>query len=257
MEEKSEDCCSNDRGPISVFSQKTVTQRLKEFVKDKKKYEVEYTMLRYSAIAFLLLVILEVMGYFAFFRNTPDFIADYAWWIFYIDLTVISIGAAIWHFKAYKARFNCMLGMMIGMTFGMQVGMMLGTILGATNGLFIGGTVGMILAQVVGIYTGNCCGIMGILEGMMAGVMGGVMGGMIGTMFIVDNILLFMPFFMLSNLLIMWGTSYMLFEEVVEDNSQTTKQPIDFTTFFSASLIVTGLLIAFIVYGPKTGLAAL
>ena len=66
-----------------------------------------------------------------------------------------------------------------------------------------------------------------------------------------------MPFFMISNLLIMWGTSYMLFEEVVEGNPKIIKQPIDFTTFFSACLIVTFLLIAFIVYGPKTGLAAL
>jgi|TARA_B100001971_G_C18256846_1_gene582894 hypothetical protein len=249
--ETTDDCCSDND-----ISRKTIGQGFKEFIQDKEKYKLEYTMLKYSAITFLLIFALEVIGYLAFFRKTPNFMNDYGWWILYTNLTVVSIGAAIWHFKSYKAKFNCMLGMMIGMTFGMQVGMMIGTILGATNGLFIGGTVGMIIAEIVGIYTGNCCGIMGVLEGMMAGVMGGVMGGMIGTMFVVDNILLFMPFFMISNLLIMWGTSYMLFEEVVEDNPQTKKQPIDFTTFFSACLIITVLLVAFIVYGPKTGLAA-
>ena len=252
-----DDCCSDTDKSIQEMSKKTIGQGFKEFIKDKEKYHIEYTMLRYSWITFLLISVVQVIGYFTFFKNTPNFIGDYGWWMLYTNLTVVSIGAAIWHFKSYKAEFNCMLGMMIGMTFGMQVGMMIGTILGATNGLFIGGTVGMIIAQVVGIYTGNCCGIMGVLEGMMAGVMGGVMGGMIGTMFVVDNILLFMPFFMISNLLIMWGTSYMLFEEVVEGNSKTKKQPIDFTTFFSACLIATVLLIAFIVYGPKTGLAAL
>ena len=96
---------------------------------------------------------------------------------------------------------------------------------------------------------------MGLLEGMMAGVMGGLMGSMIGTMFAVDHILWLMPFFMFINLVIMWGLSYMLFEEVVEHQEKIEKRPLDFTTFFSYCLIATTFFIILMVYGFKTGLA--
>ena len=150
-----------------------------------------------------------------------------------------------------------MVGMMIGMTFGMQTGMMLGTIIAATNGLFVGGLTAMLIAVSVGFYNGKCCGIMGVMEGMMAGVMGGIMGSMIGTMFRVDHILWFMPAFTLINILILWGLSYMLFEEVVEHNPSTKKAPVSFSTFFFACLIVSAALTTLIVYGPRTGLAAI
>ena len=96
---------------------------------------------------------------------------------------------------------------------------------------------------------------MGVMEGMMAGVMGGLMGAMIGTMMRVDNILLFMPVFMILNLFIMWGLSYMLFEEVVEDNPTIQKKEINFLTFFSYCFIATLIITILIIYGPKTGLA--
>ncbi|MBI4440545.1 cation transporter [Candidatus Woesearchaeota archaeon] len=242
------------RASLEPFQRKTFRERCRDFVENRHKYHVEYTMLKYSALTLVLLVLIEVMAYVAFFQNM-DILAKYSWWTLYIDLAVISIGSAIWHIKSYKANVTSMVGMMVGMTFGMQTGMMIGTILGATNGLFIGGTTAMLLAVGVGFYNGKCCGIMGVMEGMMAGVMGGIMGSMIGTMFRVDHILWFMPIFIAFNMLIMWGLSYMLFEEVIEDNQNVAKKHIDFNTFFSYSVIATATLIVLMIYGPKTGLA--
>ena len=110
---------------------------------------------------------------------------------------------------------------------------------------------------IAGVYNGKCCGIMGIMEGMMAGIMGGVMGSMIGVMFRVDYINIFMPFFMLANIMVMFGLSYMLFEEIVEDNINVRKKSLNFSKFFSYFLIINLILILIMVYGPKTGLARL
>jgi len=244
------------RADLQPFVRKTFMERCRDFKQNKKKYEVEYTLIKYSVLAFILLAVMDVLAYFALFKIIPNFISKYAWWLLYINLTVVSVGAAVWHFKSYKASITTMMGMMIGMTFGMQTGMMLGTIIGATNGLFMGGMTGMVLASALGIYTGKCCGAMGVLEGLMAAVMGGPMGAMIGSMFFVDHILWFMPVFMLLNLIIMWGLSYLLFEEVIEHNMKIQKKPIDFTTFLSYCVIVSAALTTLIVYGFKTGLAA-
>lgn len=244
------------RASLNAFDNKTLFLRVKEFFTNKEKYEIEYRMIKYSILALAFLCTLDVLAYYALFKNTPDFVAKYAWWLFYTNLAVVSIGAAIWHLKSYKSQVTHMVGMMIGMTFGMQTGMMLGTIIGATNGLFVGGTVSMLIAVGVGYYNGKCCGIMGIMEGMTAGVMGGVMGSMIGTMFSVDHIFYFMPIFILVNILIMLGLSIMLYEEMVEDKKVQKKQ-IDFITYMAYCLIATTILTLFIIYGPKTGLASL
>jgi hypothetical protein len=235
---------------------KTINERLKDFIRNKKKYEVEYTMLRYSLLVFVLISLLELIAYFALFKDMPHFVSRYAWWIFYLNIAVVALASSIWHLKSYKTEVTMMAGMMIGMTFGMQTGMMIGTIITATNGLITGGLIGMLSAVTVGFYNGKCCGIMGILEGMMAGVMGGLMGGMIGTMFYVDHILLLMPFFMLINVLIMAGLSYMLYEEMVE-GKKIQKTPIEFGKLFSYSLVITVVFITIMIYGPKTGLPAL
>ncbi len=243
------------RAAFEPFQRKSFSERFKDFKENKHKYQVEYTMLKYSVLTFLILTLLEVMSYIAFLKNKPEFLAHYGWWMFYLNLAVISIGSGMWHIKSYKANVTSMIGMMIGMTFGMQTGMMLGTIFGATNGLFVGGSVGMLTAVGVGFYNGKCCGIMGVLEGMMAGVMGGTMGSMIGTMFTIDHIFWFMPLFIAINMIIMWGLSYMLFEEVVEDSPKTQKNPSDFFTFFAYCLLATVFLLVIMIYGPKTGLA--
>ncbi|RJQ22259.1 cation transporter [Candidatus Woesearchaeota archaeon] len=244
------------RASLDELHKMTLTERFRDFRKNPQKYAVERLMLRNTVLTLLALFALNLFAYFTFLKSVPDFLAKYAWWILYIDVSVVSIGAAIWHIKSYKTNVTSMVGMMIGMTFGMQTGMMLGTIIAATNGLFVGGIAGMVLAVGVGFYNGRCCGIMGIMEGMMAGVMGGVMGSMIGAMFRVDNILWFMPAFTIINVFIMWGLSYMLFEEVVEHNTTTRKHPVDFSTFFFACLLASIALNALIIYGPRTGIAA-
>ncbi len=240
---------------LNPFEKKNFKERYRDFRQNKFKYEIEYNMLKYSVLTLFYLIILELIVYYTFFRTKTGFFANYAWWIFYVDIAIISIGAAMWHIKSYVAKFTSMVGMMIGMTFGMQTGMMIGTIIGATNGFLYGSLLGMILAVAVGFYNGRISGIMGIMEGMMAGLMGGLMGAMIGIMMRVENIYLFMPFFMIINLIIMWGLSYMLFEEVIEDNPSLQRNKINFMVFFSYCFIAALLIILFIVYGPKTGLA--
>lgn len=243
------------RASFEPFTRKTFTERFREFFENKKKYEVEYTMLKYSGYALLLLLVLEAIAYFQFFASTPDFLSKYGWWIFYTDISVISTGAAIWHLKSYRVKVTTMTGMMIGMTVGMQSGMMIGMVLGATNGMFIGSLVTMILAVGLGWYSGKYGGIMGVLQGMMSGMMGGIMGAMTGVMMLVDNILWFMPLFMLLNVLMMWALSYLLFEEAIEENPKVERVYIDFATFASYCLAATLVLLLIILFGPRSGFA--
>ena len=243
------------RASLEPFQRKTFRERFRDFIENKHKYEVEYKMLKYSLFAFVILIALEFLAYFLFFNKIPNFLSKYGLWIFYLILAVISVGAAMWHLKSYRGQVTSMVGMMIGMTFGMQTGLMIGAIIGATNGIFVGGMTGMLSGVFVGFHNGKCCGIMVVLEGMMAGMMNGIMGGMIGVMFFADHILWFMPFFMLINLAIMWGLSYMLYEEFVEDNPKAKKSPLSFLTFLSYCFIAVLILTLIIVYAPKSGLA--
>ena len=103
-----------------------------------------------------------------------------------------------------------------------------------------------------GSVTGKGCGIMGVIEGMMAGVMGGTMGAMITVMMFSDHVLWFMPFYMAINVAIVWGMSYMLYEEVVEDNEKTVPTPIDFTTISLGMVIVNFVLLGLMIFGPKS-----
>ena len=243
------------RASLEPFQRKTFRERLRDFRENKNKYEVEYKMIRYSIFTFIILFAFEALIFFAMFKQNPNFLPKYGWWIFYLDLAIISVGAAMWHLKSYRGQVTSMVGMMIGMTFGMQTGLMIGAIIGATNGIYVGGMTGMICGVLVGLYNGKCCGIMGALEGMMAGMMNGIMGGMIGVMFFADHILWFMPFFIIINLAIMWGLSYMLYEEFVEDNQRTKKAPLSFGTFLSYCLVAAIVLLIIMIYGPKSGLA--
>ncbi len=242
------------RASLTAFSRKTFTERTRDFLNNKKKYEVEYTMLRYTFLSFFLLVLLEIIGYYTFFKQNYSFLSQYGWWIFYTDVTIVAIAAAIWHFKSYRTEVSHMVGMMIGMTLGMASGLLIGAILGATNGLFVGATVGMIFASLTGAYTGKCCGVMGVLEGLMAGIMGAMMGAMIVVMLMAEHLLWFMPVYVLILLIVIIGLSYMLFEEVIEDQESIEKEPIDFWTFFSYCFLATFLLILIMLYGWKSAI---
>jgi len=239
------------RAGTSPFPRKIFAERMRDFFSNKKKYYQEYKILRYASLSLISVIIIQALMYFAI----PSSISEYAAWLFYIDVSAISLIAGIMHIKSYRYTVTHMIGMMIGMTFGMQTGMMIGTIIGATNGMFVGSMTGMLLGVMVGGYAGKCCGIMGIMEGMMAGVMGGAMGGMLGVMMSVDNIMWFMPFFTIINMLILKGLSYMLFEEAIENNNTVARVDISFMNFFFVALIAVTLLSLLIIYGPKTGLA--
>ena len=243
------------RASLEPFQRKTFRERMRDFRENKNKYEVEYKMIRYSFLTLLILLAFEAAAYFAMFKQNPNFLHKYGWWIFYLNIAIISVAAAMWHLKSYRGQVTSMIGMMLGMTFGMQTGLMIGAIIGATNGIFVGGMTGMLTGVLVGFYNGKCCGIMGALEGMMAGMMNGVMGSMIGVMFFADHILWFMPFFIIINLAIMWGLSYMIYEEFVEGNQKTKKAPLSFGTFLSYCFIAAIILIVIMIYGPKSGLA--
>ena len=144
---------------------------------------------------------------------------------------------------------------MIGMTVGMQTGMMIGAVLGATNGFFVGALAGMLLGVLVGAIMGNCCGVMGVMEGMMAGLMGGTMGPMISVMMVADNIHLFMPFYMIINIIILVGLWYMHHESAVYKAPKLRREPIDFTTYASVSIVACTVLTFIILYAPKNIIA--
>lgn len=239
------------RASFSVFGKKSFSERCKEFFTEPHKYAVEYKMLGYAGATLILLILIQLALCIAFHKQQPLF-SVYGWWIFYLDLAIVSIGAAIWHFHAYRTEITCMVGMMVGMTIGMVSGLMISTIIGATNGMFMGAMIGMIVGITVGVLNGKCCGIMGVMEGMMAGIMGGTMGPMIALMMKYDNILLFMPFFIIVNIFILWGLSYMLYEEVVEENPKIEKKPLPFMIFFLGCLAASLILGLIIVYGYKS-----
>jgi cation transport ATPase len=237
------------------FDRKNLKERVKHFKENKKKYSVEINAFKYAIYLFLILAGIELVAYLGFLKSIP--LPNNFWiWVIYLNISVATLGAAIWHFLTYNEKITCMLGMMVAMTLGMQSGMMIGIIIGATNGFFIGSMVGMLLGVALGGFAGKCCGIMGVIEGMMAGLMGGTMGPMIAIMMISDNLMIFMPFYMAINVAILLGFSYMLFEEIVEGKEEVKRRKIDFSTLASFSLIVTFILIVIILYGPKSALVA-
>ncbi len=241
----------NEDSSCVSCEKKGFLERGKEFLRDGKKYEIERTMIKYTITIVCLLVSLQLLGAYIF---KIGWVERFAPWIFYAIISVASIGGAIWHMKSYSVKIGTMPGMMIGMTFGMQSGLMIGTILGATNGIFVGGLAGMIAGVFTGAWCGKCCGVMGVMEGMMAGIMGGTMGGMIGVMFFADKILYFMPFFMFLNIIILWGLSYMLYEEVVEAEQRSGK-PASFAALITGCVLAVAIVIAVMLLAPRSGMA--
>lgn len=238
------------RASEEPFDRKSFSERVRHYKENKHKYLLERKVFTNAIYIFLILSVLEALFYMFLF-NQSDFLTKYGLWLFFLNISIATIGMGIWHVLAYEAKFTCMLGMMIGMTVGMQTGMMIGGVIGITNGFFVGAMVGMLLGSAVGAYTGKCCGIMGVMEGMMAGLMGGTMGPMITVMMYSDHLLWFMPFYMFINIMIMWGLSYMMYEELIENNPVVKQKPIDFLTTAAFSVTVCLILIMVMIYGPK------
>lgn len=241
------------RAATQPFEKKSFRERARSFKEKKAEYELEHKLIPYTLGVFLLLTFIQVLAYVLYFKTFPAFLETFGWWFLYLNISIATLGTALWHYFSYKAKTTCMLGMMIGMTLGMQTGMMIGAIIGATNGLFLGAVIGLILAVLVGAITGKCCGIMGIMQGMMAGLMGGIMGPMTTLMLYSDHLLWFMPLYMLVNVLIIWGFSYMLYEEMVE-NKEVQKNPIALWKLLTYSTIFMILLSLCIIYGIRSPL---
>ena len=108
----------------------------------------------------------------------------------------------------------------------------------------------MAVGMATGAYAGKCCGIMGAMEGLMAGVMGGTMGAMITVMMQYDNLALFMPIFVLANLLILTGLKYMIYHYA---GRRTEAKMMPAYSFFAIAAVLAALTVAVILYAPKSG----
>lgn len=239
------------RAALNPITRTSFGERAREFLTNKEKYAIEYKMLLYVSVTFVLLLLLEYGVLFFLEASRPGVTRVYLPWLVYLTLSVVALGGAIWHFKAYRTTVTCMTGMMLGMTIGMQTGMLIGAVLGATNGFFTGALVGMLLGTSIGALVGMSCGIMGVMEGLMAGIMGGTMGAMITFMMFNDHIMIFMPIYVFLNLLILVGFSYMLFEELVEEK-EVDRTPRGFASFILGCFVVLALLTAIVLFAPPS-----
>jgi hypothetical protein len=222
------------------------------------KHDTTYhKTLKYGLVTFLVLILIESLAYAGFLRTIPGFLSKYGIWILYLNISIVSISMSVLYILFNKSKVPCMTGMMVGMTIGMQIGMMIGAVMGATNGYFTGAMVGMILGAIGGTIAGfTSNSTMSWVQGLMSGIMGGTMGPMITVMMFTDRINLFMPFYMLLNLILLWGFIKMYHEEVIKDNNELVRTHVDLLTFISATIIITVILVAIMLYGPKSPIFA-
>ncbi len=220
---------------------------------ENNNFEIEKRAVLIILLTFIVASIIEIGIHFVFLKNTGIMIR-YALWFLYLNISIAFLTGSTWHFLAYKVKINCMTGMMIGMTLGMQAGMMIGAVIGITNGFFIGAMVGTIIGVGIGFWSGlHSKTTMGALQGMMSGIMGGTMGPMITVMMFTDHIKFFMPIYMIINVAILVGMSYMFHEEAIKDNHEAYKKtPINISTVMFVTIIVTFILSAIILFLPKS-----
>ena len=223
----------------------------KEFAKELKGNRIEGELLKAIFYSLLTSFIFLAITYFFKFKYMDNFIYKYGYYLFFSALSIALIMPAVRQLNAYK-EMACMSGMMVGMTIGMISGFLLGFFTSSTNGIFYGGFFGVLVGIFMGVWLGKCCGIMGIMEGMMAGLMGGTMGPMITLMMLSDNLVWFMPFYIIVNMIILLGLSYMLYEEVVENRTDIKKQPVSFSVFALLSTFAVLVLIYIMLYAPKS-----
>src|SRR3989338_2266793 len=81
----------NFRVSETPFERKTFPERLRDVKENKQKYELEYRALVYMGVTLILMVLLQVFAYFGFLRFIPDFMSNYGWWLFYLDVSVIAL----------------------------------------------------------------------------------------------------------------------------------------------------------------------
>jgi hypothetical protein len=211
----------------------------------------ERRLLQHAISTFLILLGLDALVLYV--RNGHVFSTEYLL-EGYLTLSVVLVAAAVWHLRAYgPALKSSHLGMMTGMTLGMQTGMMVGVVLGATEGFLIGAVVTMTVASTLGAIAGLCAGVAGVLEGLMAGSMGGIMGAMTGVM-LGEDVLWFMPPFMVLNCVIMFGLVYMVFKEVTSTGHEAAMVPSPrFLPFLLLNFTALVLLTLVVNLAPEVG----
>ena len=215
-------------------------------------FNIERSMIKTGIYTLIVLVLTEIIAYFGFFRNIPDFFSKYGYYLIFLVISIVINSMAFWHIKAYRHVFACTTGMMVGMTVGMSTGFSIGLIIGATNGMFMGSLAGIIIGMVIGSYAGNCCGIMGVMEGMMAGLMGGLMGGMTSVMTLNDNIKYFVPLLVFSIFIILIGLIVMVYEEEIKKKNYVEYKGFQFLPFITVNFIITVGLTFLMIYGPRS-----
>ena len=218
----------------------------------KMIFKIEKSMIKTAFYTLIALTLIEIIAYYGFFRNIPEFFSKYGYYLIFLVISIVINATAIWHIKAYRHVFACTTGMMVGMTIGMTSGFSIGLLVGATNGMFIGSLAGLVVGMIAGSYVGNCCGIMGIMEGMMAGLMGGLMGAMTSIMTLNDNLAAFVPILMISIISIIMGLAIMVYEEEIKKKSEVHYKGFEFLPFITVNFIITLALTFLMVYGPRS-----
>jgi hypothetical protein len=113
--------------------------------------------------------------------------------------------------------------------------------------------IGMILGTIIGLITGRSNpSVMGVMQGAMSGVMGGTMGSMITFMMFSDNVLIFMPFYMIINVGILYGLAQMYYDEVIKDNNEVVKTEIGITEFSLIATVIGTIFTLIMIYAPKS-----
>ncbi len=199
----------------------------------------------------LMIIAIEVIGYFILFKNIPDFLKTYGYYLALLIIAVVVNAVAVWHITAFRRIIPCMTGMMIGMTLGMTTGLSIGMIVGATNGMFIGAVVGLVIGMAIGFWTGRCCGIMGAMEGMMAGLMGGTMGPMISLMAF-NFVKPMVAIVLFAVVLILFGLMYMMYKEELALEEKTPYQGYSFIPFAVVCVLITLIITLIMIYAPKS-----
>jgi len=194
-----------------------------------------------SLLTFYILYIIK-------FKQIPDFMIKYGFYIFLIAISYSIIIPSIRQIRAYK-ELPCMSGMMVGMTIGMISGFLTGYYIGATNGMFTGSIFGMIIGITLGVINGKCCGIMGIMEGIMAGFMGGIMGAMTSVMLLNDNIKIASVIILAVSAVILFGLNFMIYKEALQIERKIKESYI---ITIVLNIILITLTTWVIAYGPRS-----
>lgn len=220
----------------------------KNFIKSLNQNGVEGELLKTVFISLATSLLALAIFYFIRFKNIPDFVPKYGFYLFFAILSYSLILPSIRQVRAYK-EFPCMSGMMIGMTIGMISGFLSGFYVGATNGMFYGGIFGILIGMFFGIWNGKCCGAMGVMEGMMAGFMGGLMGAMTAIMMFNDNLKAAAIVIFIVSAIIMVGLNFMIYKETREFERKH-KDNESFIIFLSLALTIITTWI--MVLGPRS-----